>query len=117
MVCIFKFFFSFVVQFRIFFCMCFRFGMFISVLEFVFLFSLVVFFCFGFVVSCFSIDGTQRKEKQSLHCVFVYYFVATGTINYRARIGIHFYAWCTKNCTRKEIRPLHNTKNSYCTTL
>ena len=74
MVCIFKFSFSFVVQFCIFvlyvfplwdvyFC----FGIYVSVLRY------VVFFCFGFVVSCFCIDGTLRKEKQSLHCVFVYY--------------------------------------------
>ena len=113
------------------FCMCFRFGMFISVLRFMFLFSqvrsvflfwdlyfcfLVVFFCFGFAVSCFCIDGTLRKEKQ-FALSFLLLFVASGAINYRARIGIHFYAWCTKNSTRKEIRSFHNTKNSYCTTL
>ena len=61
-----------VVQFCIFFVR-------VSALGFLFLFwdlyfcFLVVFFCFGFAVSCFCIDGTLRKEKQSLHCVFVYY--------------------------------------------
>ena len=92
----------------VFFCTCFRFEMFISVLGFVFLFSgsvflfwvccilflhwryffvnvsalrclflfwdlyfcfLVVFFCFGFAVSCFCIDGTLRK-RNSLCIVF-----------------------------------------------
>ena len=72
MVCIFKLSFSFVFQFCIFFVR-------VSALGCLFLFwdlyfcFLVVFFCFGLAVSCFCIDGTLRKEKQSLHCVFVYY--------------------------------------------
>ena len=69
----FKFFFSFVVQFCIFFCTCFRFGMFISVLGFAFLFSGSVFLFWVCGILFFCIDGTLRKEKHSLHCVFFYY--------------------------------------------
>ena len=114
----FKFFFSFVVQSCIFFCTCFRFGMFISVLGFAFLFYfLVVFFCFGFAVSFFFALRQPKKRETFFALCFLLLFVASGAINYRARIGIHFYAWCTKNSTRKEIRSFHNTENSYCTTL
>ena len=92
------------------FCMCFRFGVFISVLGFMFLFSHVR-SVFLFWVCCILLT-----EIVFALC-FRLLFVASGTINYRARIGFHFYAWCTKYCTRKGIRSLHNTKNSYCTTL
>ena len=113
------------------FCMCFRFGMFISVLGFMFLFSQVrsvflfwdLYFCFLsvflFWVCCilFLHWRYPKKRETVFELCFRLLFVASGVINYRARIGFHFYAWCTKNSTRKEIRSFHNTKNSYCTTL
>ena len=100
----------------VFFCTCFRFGMFISVLGFVFLFSGSVFL---FWVCCILFLHWQHPKKREtvFALCFRLLFVASGAINYRARIGIHFYAWCTKNSTRKEIRSFHNTENSYCTTL
>ena len=112
----FKFFFSFVVQFCIFFCTCFRFGMFISVLGFAFLFSGSVFLFWVCGILFFALRQPKKRETFFALC-FLLLFVASGAINYRARIGIHFYAWCTKNSTRKEIRSFHNTENSYCTTL
>ena len=78
---------------------------------------LVVFFCFGFAVSFFFALRQPKKRETFFALCFLLLFVASGAINYRARIGIHFYAWCTKNSTRKEIRSFHNTENSYCTTL
>ena len=67
---------------------------------------LVVFFCFGFAVSCFCIDGTLRK-RNSLCSVFSFVICSKWSNKLP----------CTKNSTRKEIRSFHNTKNSYCTTL
>ena len=100
----------------VFFCTCFRFGMFISVLGFVFLFSGSVFL---FWVCCILFLHWQHPKKREtvFALCFRLLFVASGAINYRARIGVHFYAWCTKNSARKEIRSFHNTENSYCTTL
>ena len=112
MVCIFKFSFSFV-----FFCTCFRFEMFISVLGFVFLFSGSVFL---FWVCCILfLHWRHRKKRETVFALcFRLLFVASGTINYRARSGFHFYAWCrAKNSFRKDIRSFHNTENSYRTTL
>ena len=77
----------------------------------------VVFFCFGFAVSFFSHWRHPKKRETVFALCFRLLFVASEAINYRARIGIHFYPWCTKNSTRKEIRSFHNTENSYCTTL
>ena len=113
MVCIFKFSFSFVVQFCI---------VRVSALRCLFLFwdlyfcFLVVFFCFGFAVSCFCIDGTLRK-RNSLCIVFSFIICSKWSNKLPCKVGIHFYAWCTKNSTRKEIISFHNTENSYCTTL
>ena len=104
------------------FCMYFRFGVFISVLGFMFLFSQVR-SVFQFWVCCILVHilflhwRNPKKREIVFALCFRLLCVTSGTINYRARIGFHFYAWCTKNCTRKEIRSLHNTKNSYCTTL
>ena len=100
----------------VFFCTCFRFEMFISVLGFVFLFSGSVFL---FWVCCILfLHWRHPKKRETVFTLcFRLLFVAGGTINYRARIGFHLYAWCTKNRTRKEIRSFHNTENSYCTTL
>ena len=100
----------------VFFCTCFRFGMFISVLGFVFLFSGSVFL---FWVCCILfLHWRHPKKKETVFALcFRLLFVASGAINYRARIGIHFYARCTENSTRKEIRSFHNTENTYCTTL
>ena len=78
---------------------------------------LVVFFCFGFAVSFFLHWRHPKKRETVFALCFRLLFVASGAINYRARIGVHFYAWCTKNSARKEIRSFHNTENSYCTTL
>ena len=103
MVCIFKFSFSFVVQFCI---------VRVSALRCLFLFwdlyfcFLVVFFCFGFAVSCFCIDGILRK-RNSL-CIVFSFIICSKWSNKLP---------CTKNSTRKEIRSFHNTENSYCTTL
>ena len=111
MVCIFKFSFSFV-----FFGTCFRFGIFISVLGFVLLFSGSVFLFWACCI--LFLHRRHPKKRDAVFALrFRLLFVASGAINYRARIGIHFYAWCTKNSTRKEIRSFHNTENSYCTTL
>ena len=100
----------------VFFCTCFRFGMFTSVLGFVFQFSGSV---FRFWVCCILfLHWRHPKKRETVFALcFRLPFVASGAINYRARIGIHFYAWCTENSTRKEIRSFHNTENSYCTTL
>ena len=100
----------------VFFCTCFRFEMFISVLGFVFLFSGSVFL---FWVCCILfLHWRHPKKRETVFALcFRLLFVASGAINYRERIGIHFYAWCTKNSTRKEIRSFHNTESSYCTTL
>ena len=67
---------------------------------------LVVFFCFGFAVSSFCIDGILRK-RNSL-CIVFSFIICSKWSNKLP---------CTKNSTRKEIRSFHNTKNSYCTTL
>ena len=108
----------------VFFCTCFRFGMFISVLGFMFLFSQVrsvflfwdLYFCFLSVfllwVCCILfLHWWYPKERETVFALcFRLPFVASGAINYCARIGFHFYAWCTKNSTRKEIRSFHNTE-------
>ena len=100
------------------FCMCFRFGMFISVLGFMFLFSQVRSVFLFWVCCILFLHWRHPKKRETVFALcFRLLFVASGAINYRARIGIHFYAWCTKNSTRKEIRSFHNTENSYCTTL
>ena len=93
------------------FCMCFRFGMFISVLGFMFLFSQVR-SVFLFWVCCilFLHWRYPKKRETVFELCFRLLFVESGVINYRARIGFHFYPWCTKNCTRKEIRSFHNTE-------
>ena len=78
---------------------------------------LVVFFCVGFAVFFFLHWRHPKKRETVFELCFRLLFVANGAINYRARIGIHFYAWYTKNSSRKEIRSFHNTENSYCTTL
>ena len=100
------------------FCMCFRFGMFISVLGFMFLFSQVR-SVFLFWVCCILFLHWRYPKKRETVVVLCFrsLFVASGAINYPARIGFHFYARCTKNRTRKEIWSFHNTENSYCTTL
>ena len=77
---------------------------------------LEVFFCFGFAVSCFCFDVTLRK-RNSLCIGFSFIICSKWSNKLPCKVGIHFYAWCTKNRTRKEIRSLHNTENSYCTTL
>ena len=109
----------------------------LSVLWFSFVFFLYVFplwdvyFCFGICISVFwyffSVLGLlypfllhwrHPKKKETVFALcFRLLNVASGAINYPARIGIHFYAWCTKNSSRKEIRSFHNTENSYCITL
>ena len=100
------------------FCMCFRFGLFISVLGFMFLFSQVRSVFLFWVCCILFLHWRYPKKRETVFALcFRLLFVASGTINYRARIGFHFYAWCTKNRTSKEIRSFHNTENSYCTTL
>ena len=100
----------------VFFCRCFRFEMFISVLGFIFLFSGSV-FLFWVCGIPFSHWRHPKKRGTVFALCFLLLFVANGAKNYRARIGIPFYARCTKNSTPKEIRSFHNTENSYCTTL